>query len=199
MQKLFQNAWKELYPGLLEWVPLSSGGNVTSVEVATKTLVTDFDRFTADVANVIPPQRAGRVTDLAGVADRTGWCPIDPTTFESKLQPNIHVIGDAAIAGAMPKSASAANAEAKLCAAAITKLLSGEPSPAPTLLSTCYSLIAPDYAISINGTYRPVDDQFLEVPGAGGTSPLDAPRSVRSREAAASDGWFDSVTHEVYG
>jgi sulfide dehydrogenase [flavocytochrome c] flavoprotein chain len=199
MQRLFQNAWKELYSGLLEWVPLSSGGNVTSVEVATKTLVTDFDRVTADVANVIPPQKAGRAAELAGVADRTGWCPIDPFTFESKLQPNIHVIGDAAIAGAMPKSASAASAEAKLCAAAIAKLFNGERAPAPTLLSTCYSLIAPDYAISINGTYRPVDEQFMEVPGLGGTSPLDAPRSVRAREAAASDGWFDAITHEVYG
>jgi len=199
MQRLFQNAWKELYAGRLEWVALSSGGNVTSVEVKTRTLVTDFDRFTADVANVIPPQRAGRVADLAGVADRTGWCPVDPMTFESKLQRRIHVIGDAAIAGAMPKSASAANAEAKLCAAAIIKLLNGEPSPAPVLLSTCYSLIAPDYAISINGTYRPADDQFVEVAGAGGTSPIDAPRSVRAREAAASEGWFDAVTREIYG
>jgi sulfide dehydrogenase [flavocytochrome c] flavoprotein chain len=199
MQRLFQNAWKELYAGRLEWVPLSSGGNVTSVEVGTKTLVTDFDKFKADVANIIPPQKAGRVTELAGVADRTGWCPIDPATFESKLQRNIHVIGDAAIAGAMPKSASAANAEAKLCAAAIAKLFQGEKSTPPTLLSTCYSLVAPDYAISISGTYRPVNEQFLEVEGAGGTSPVDAPRSVRAREAAAADGWFDAITGEAYG
>jgi sulfide dehydrogenase [flavocytochrome c] flavoprotein chain len=199
MQRLFQNAWKELYAGRLEYVPLSSGGNVTSVEVASKTLVTDFDRFKADVANVIPPQKAGRVTDLAGVADRTGWCPIDPASFESKLQRNIHVIGDAAIAGAMPKSASAANAEAKLCAAALIKLFAGETPAAPTLLSTCYSLVAPDYAISINGTYHPVSEQFLEVEGAGGTSPVDAPRSVRAREAAAADGWFDAITGEVFG
>jgi len=199
MQRLFQGAWKELYAGRLEYVPLSSGGNVTAVEVATKTLITDFDRFKADVANVIPPQQAGRVTALAGVADRTGWCPIDPASFESKLQANIHVIGDAAIAGAMPKSASAANAEAKLCAAALAKLFNGETPLAPTLLSTCYSLVAPDYAISITGTYRPTGEQYLEVEGAGGTSPLDAPRSVRAREAAASDGWFDAITGEVFG
>jgi NADPH-dependent 2,4-dienoyl-CoA reductase/sulfur reductase-like enzyme len=199
MQRLFQNAWKELYAGRLEWVPLSSGGNVTAVEVASKTLVTDFDRFKADVANVIPPQKAGRVTELAGVADRTGWCPIDPASFESKLQRNIHVIGDAAIAGAMPKSASAANAEAKLCAAALAKLFHGETPTAPVLLSTCYSLVAPDYAISITGTYRPVGDQYMEVEGAGGTSPLDAARSVRAREAAAAEGWFDAITREVYG
>jgi sulfide dehydrogenase [flavocytochrome c] flavoprotein chain len=199
MQRLFQNAWKELYQGRLEWVPLSSGGNVTSVEVASKTLVTDFDRFKADVANVIPPQKAGRVTELAGVADRTGWCPIEPSSFESKLQRYVHVIGDAAIAGAMPKSASAANGAAKLCAAALTRLFSGETPTAPTLVSTCYSLVAPDYAISISGTYRPLGEQFMEVEGAGGASPLDAARSVRAREAAAADGWFDAVTGEVFG
>ena len=31
-QRLFQAAWAELYPGLLEWVPLSKGGAVTSVD-----------------------------------------------------------------------------------------------------------------------------------------------------------------------
>ena len=77
-QRLFQAAWAELYPGLLEWVPLSKGGNVTSVDAATRTLVTDFGRHQAKVANVIPPQKAGRIAELAGVADRTGWCPIDP-------------------------------------------------------------------------------------------------------------------------
>src|SRR5262245_10364905 len=93
-QRLFQNAWKALYPNL-EWVSLSSGGKVTSVDVGAMTLVTDFGRHKADVANVIPPQKAARIAEMAGAADRTGWCPIDPATFESKLQPSVHVIGDA--------------------------------------------------------------------------------------------------------
>src|SRR5205085_7639424 len=82
-QRLFQNAWRTLYPNL-EWVSLSHGGNVTSVDVGEMTLVTDFGRHKAEVANVIPPQKAGRIAEIAGVADRTGWCPIDPATFESK-------------------------------------------------------------------------------------------------------------------
>jgi sulfide dehydrogenase [flavocytochrome c] flavoprotein chain len=98
-QRLFQAAWKELYAGILEWVPLSSGGNVTSVDPNTNTLVTDFEKYQANVANVIPPQRAGSIAERAGVADVSGWCPIDPVTFESRLQANVHVIGDAAIAG----------------------------------------------------------------------------------------------------
>src|SRR3954463_61080 len=96
-QGLFQGAWKALYPNL-EWVSLSSGGKVTSVDPGAMTLVTDFARHKADVANVIPPQKAGRIAEIAGAADRTGWCPIDPATFESKLQAKIHVIGDASVA-----------------------------------------------------------------------------------------------------
>src|SRR5947209_10363224 len=125
-QRLFLSAWKELYADLLQWVPLSKGGAVTEVDPATKTFITDFDKHQASVGNVIPPQKAGLIAESAGVADRTGWCPIDPLTFESKLVPNIHVLGDAAIAGAIPKSAFAANAQAKVCATALVRLLRGE-------------------------------------------------------------------------
>lgn len=140
-QKLFQSGWATLYPGLLEWVSLSDGGKVTRVNPATNTFETDFGSHTANVGNVIPPQRAGRIAALAGVADRTGWCPIDPVTFESRLQPNIHVVGDAAIAGAMPKSAFAANAQAKVCADAVVQMLAGASPAEPRLINTCYSLV----------------------------------------------------------
>ena len=62
-QRLFQNAWKELYPGMIEWVSLSQGGKVNSVDPATNTLVTDFGNHNAKVANVIPPQKAGRIAE----------------------------------------------------------------------------------------------------------------------------------------
>ena len=198
-QRLFQAAWAELYPGLLEWVPLSKGGNVTSVDAATRTLVTDFGRHQAKVANVIPPQKAGRIAEVAGVADRTGWCPIDPVTFESKLQAGIHVIGDAAIAGAMPKSAFAANAQAKTCAAAVARLLAGAIPPTPKLINTCYSLVAPDYGISVAGVYQPSGGQLAEIPGSGGVSPADAPRATRAAEAVFAEAWFRTITGEVFG
>jgi sulfide dehydrogenase [flavocytochrome c] flavoprotein subunit len=198
-QKLFQAAWAELYPGLLEWVPLSKGGNVTSVEPATRTLVTDFGRHKANVANVILPQKAGRIADAAGVADRSGWCPIDPVTFESKLQPRIHVIGDAAIAGAMPKSAFAANSQAKTCAAAVAQLLTGGTPSTPKLINTCYSLVAPDYGISVAGVYQPTNGQLADVPGAGGVSPSEAPRATRAAEAVLAEAWFRTITTEVFG
>src|SRR3989454_10250066 len=101
-------------------------------------MVTDFGRHKAAVANVIPPQKAGQIAEAAGVADRTGWCPIDPVTFESKLQAGIHVIGDAAIAGAMPKSAFAANSQAKACAAAVARLVTGGSPASPQLDNNCH-------------------------------------------------------------
>ena len=176
-QGLFQNAWKELYPNL-EWVPLSKGGNVNSVDVGAMMLITDFDRYRGDVVNVIPPQKAGRIAEVAGVTSNTGWCPINPETFESTLQPGIHVIGDATIAGAMPKSAFAANAQAKVCAAAVVKLLAGQKPDEPRLINTCYSLAAPDYGISIANVYRPKDGVLVDA--GGGVSPANAPASFRA-------------------
>jgi NADPH-dependent 2,4-dienoyl-CoA reductase/sulfur reductase-like enzyme len=198
-QKLFQQAWQRLYPGLLEWVPLSHGGKVTRIDPATNTFETDFGSHKADVANVIPPQRAGAIAAAAGVVDRAGWCPIDPATFESKLQPGIHVIGDAAIAGAMPKSAFAANAQAKVCAEAVAVLLAGNTPPEPRLINTCYSLAAPGYGFSVAGVYHPSNGQLADVEGAGGTSPLDAPAEQRALEAKYAEAWFRTITAETFG
>jgi sulfide dehydrogenase [flavocytochrome c] flavoprotein chain len=198
-QKLFQSAWSELYPGTLEWVGLSQGGQVTGVEADSKTFITDFERYPAAVANVIPPQKAGAIAFAAQVTDRSGWCPIDPVTFESRLQPNIHVIGDSAIAGAMPKSAFAANAQAKVCAAAVATLLAEGVPTSPKLINTCYSLVAPDYGISVAGVYAPANGVLADIEGAGGVSPLDAPPSVRSTEARYAEAWFETITAEVFG
>ncbi len=198
-QRLFQQAWAALYPDHLEYVPLAGGGAVSAVEPEAGVVATDFERYRAAVANVIPPQRAGRIAAAAGVADRSGWCPIDPVTFESRLQPLVHVIGDAAITGAVPKSAFAANAEAKTCAVAVVALLRGEAPVEPRLVNTCYSLVAPGYGISVAGVYRPTGGLFADIPGAGGTSPLDAEPAVRALEARYAEDWFRTITTEVFG
>ena len=198
-QRLFQQAWAELYPGMIEWVPLSQGGNVSSVDAATLSVMTDFDKYKAAVANVIPPQKAAAIAIQAGVADRTGWCPIEPVTFESTLQPGIHVLGDAGIMGAMAKAAFAANAQAKVCAAAIVARLAGRAPDQPRLINTCYSLAAPEYGFSIAGVYRPEKEQLLEVPGSGGTSPLDVDSGYRAREAGYAASWFRTITTEIWG
>jgi sulfide dehydrogenase [flavocytochrome c] flavoprotein subunit len=197
-QRLFERAWQELYPGMIERISLSQGGRVTAVDPATNTLVTDFGDHAAQVANVIPPQKAGHIADLAGAADNTGWCPIDPMTFASRLVPNIHVIGDACLGGGIPKSASAANAQGKACAAAVANLIAGKPPETPRLIGVCYNIVAPGYAFSLAGFYAPKDSIFAEVEG-GGTSPIDAPRELRARETVDARRWFTTITVDSFG
>jgi sulfide dehydrogenase [flavocytochrome c] flavoprotein subunit len=197
-QRLFEAAWKELYPGMIERIALSQGGRVTSVDPATGTIVTDFGNYTAEVASVIPPQKAGRIAAIAEVADNTGWCPIDPVSFTSKLVPDIHVIGDACIAGQIPKSASAANAQGKACASAVVNLLADRAPETPRLTGVCYNTVAPDYAFSLAGIYQPRDGQFAEVEG-GGSSPVDAPRELRHQEADKAQSWYQTITADAFG
>jgi NADPH-dependent 2,4-dienoyl-CoA reductase/sulfur reductase-like enzyme len=196
-QKLFEAAWKELYPGMIERIALSQGGRVTSVDASAGTIVTEFGNYTADVANVIPPQKAGRIAEIAGAADNTGWCPIDPVSFASKLLPDVHVIGDACIAGGIPKSAGAAAAQGKACAAAIVNLLAGKSPEPPRLTGACYNTVAPAYAFSLSGIYQPKGDQFAEVEVK--TSPVDAPREIRAQEAESALNWFKTITGETFG
>jgi sulfide dehydrogenase [flavocytochrome c] flavoprotein subunit len=198
-QRLFENAWAELYPGMIERVSLSQGGRVVSVDPATNTIVTDFGNYAAQVANVIPPQKAGRIADIAGAVDNTGWCPIDPVTFTSKLVPNVHVIGDACFGGVIPKSASAANAEGKACATAVMALISGAAPPTPKLFGACYNTVAPGYAFSQSATYQPRDGLFAEVEGSNDTSSVNAPREVRAEEAGKAQAWYKTITAEAFG
>jgi len=112
--------------------------------------------------------------------------------------PDIHVIGDACIGGGIPKSAAAASAQGKACADAVAKLISGTSPAIPKLTGVCYNTVAPGYAFSLSGVYQPRDDMFAEVEG-GSTSPLDAPREVRMREADNAQSWYKTITVETFG
>jgi len=149
----------------------------------------------ARVLGELSPDDQRVLTELHAI----GWCPVEPVSFESTLQPGIHVIGDAAIMGGMPKSAFAANAQAKVCAAAIVELLAGRKPVDPLLINTCYSLVAPDYGISIAGVYRPDKGVLADVPGAGGVSPLEVVGGFRAQEALFADSWFKTITAETFG
>ncbi|MEP1142820.1 MAG: NAD(P)/FAD-dependent oxidoreductase [Henriciella sp.] len=196
---LFQEAWAEHYPDHIEWRGAIDDGGITRVDASTNSVFTDFDEISAPVINVIPPQKAGAIADVAGVSDATGWCPIDPISFESRLQSDIHVIGDATIAAPMPKSAFSANLQAKVCAIAVARSLSGI-APEPTVLAnTCYSYTTPDEAISIAGVYNNEGGRLSSVSGAGGVSPLGADKTVRNAEAAQAEHWFSTITAEAFG
>ena len=199
-QGLFREGWDRLYPGLIEWVGFSDGGNVVGVDPGAMEVRTDFEVFRADVANIIPPQRAARLVDTAGLAAGGDWCPVDQRTFESEVVPNIHLLGDAVLAGAMPKSGFSANSQAKVCARAVVARLREDDPPEPAFINTCYSLLAADYGISVAAVYR-LDEHgtIASVPGSGGVSPPDAPLAFRRAEADYARGWYASITADMFG
>jgi sulfide dehydrogenase [flavocytochrome c] flavoprotein subunit len=200
-QGLFEEGWRRLYGDRIEWVAGSQGGVVHRVDPKQRKVLTQegFQEHQADVLNVIPPQRAGKIARTMGLADDSGWCPVDQRTFESTLRPNVHVLGDAAIAGAMPKSGHSANNQAKLTAAAMVALFNGREVPEPTVANTCYSLVGPRYGISVAAVYRYRDGQLRGVEGAGGVSPGDADEFLRVREARYTRGWYAAITDDIFG
>ena len=199
-QALFEEGWKELYGDMIEWVKGSEGGVVTAVDVKQRQVFNLLgDAISGDVINLIPPQKAGAIAQLAGLTDTSGWCPVDQRTFASSINPDIHVIGDACLAGSMPKSGFAASSQAKVCAAAVVASLRGELMPEPSYVNTCYSLVAPDYGISVAGVYSLQEGEIVGVEGAGGVSPLEAPTEFRNKEADYARGWYASITADVFG
>jgi sulfide dehydrogenase [flavocytochrome c] flavoprotein subunit len=198
-QKLFEAAWERLYQGIITRVPPSQGGKPASVDADAMVVKSDFDSFKAAVANVIPPQRAGRIASLAGVTDRSLWCPIDPVSFESRLQPRIHVIGDAAIGGALPKSAAAAQSQAQACARAILHAVGGRAAGEPRIESACYTLVAPKDGFSVVSAFRPAVGMYAEIAEAAHVTNLDASPAMRAEEAARGEVWFRQLTRAAFG
>lgn len=197
-QALFQQGWAALYGDMIEWVGQSDDGLVVQVDPSAREVTTEFGtRHTAAVLNVIPPQKAGLIADRAGVTDATGWAPVRAGSFASALVEGIYVLGDATIAAPMPKSGFCANAQAKVAAAAIAAELAGRDAPQASFANTCYSLIGPDYGISVAGVYRAEGDKVAEI--AGGVSPLDAPPAFRRAEADYGAGWYASICADIWG
>ncbi|NPA72127.1 MAG: FAD-dependent oxidoreductase [Gammaproteobacteria bacterium] len=200
---LFMDGWKRHYgygtdKSLIKWIKKSEGGTVTKVDVASKTVTCEAGTFKADVLNIIPFQKAGKIAFTAGLTNDKGWCPIDHKTFESKIHKNIHVVGDSAIASPLPKSAYAANSEAKVCAAAVASLLNGVEMVEPSWVNTCYSVIAPGDGISVAMVYAYKDGKIIKVKGSGGlTGAYDA--ELRKREVLYAHSWFANITADVFG
>lgn len=188
---LFERAWRELYPDMIEYVP---GSEVRDVDVATKTVRTGFDTVRSDVLNVVPPQRAGRIALDGGLADAEGrWCGVDFLGYASNVLPRVHVIGDAIDAG-LPKSAHMANAQAKVCAAAVVALMHGEaPDAAPAFENTCYSFIDARAAMHISTLYR--YDPASRSMQAEGKGVLSDHASIREGEDA--DAWARRIWADV--
>lgn len=195
-QALFQRGWSDLYPGMIDWLSASAEGSVERIDARRRIVHTEFGEHRADVLNVIPPQKAGTLAATSGLTDKSGWCPVDPRTFASTLAPDVHVIGDACNAAPMPKSAFAANSQAKICAGAVAALVAGRPPGLPSLINHCYSFLAPDYAISVTGVYEYSAREGGLAATATGETPMDGDRRLEARQARA---WQRNFRLDVFG
>ena len=198
-KELFLQGWQTLYGGMVEWVSLAQDGQVVRVDARALEVETAFGtRHRADVLNVIPPQKAGLIAMRAGVADASGWAPVHAEDFASQQVPGIHVLGDAALAGPIPKSGFAANNQGKGVAAAIAAALAGQAAPAAWYSNTCYSLLAPGYGISVAGVYRAQQGRLADLPHSVGVSPLDAPPTHRAAEARHGAAWYAAISADIW-
>ena len=198
-KELFLPAWKALYGDLIEWVSLAQDGQVVRVDAKALEVETAFGTLhKADVLNVIPPQKAGFIADRAGVLNASGWAPVRGENFASTRVAGIHVLGDAALAGPIPKSGFAASNQGKVVAATLAADLSGQTAPTAVYANTCYSLVAPGYGISVAGMYRAQDGRIVDVPHTVGISPLDAPAAYRAAEASHGATWYAAISADIW-
>ncbi len=199
-QGLFQEGWEKLYPNMIEWRNVEFGGKVISVDAKNKTVKTEDEDVIADVLNYIPDQKAGQLAFDSGLVSGD-WCPINTKTFESKLVKNVYVIGDACVAAPMPKSGFSANSQGKIAALQISRILANMPivNP-PKLANTCYSLVAPNYGISIAAVYEAQDEKIVDLKdlGAGGLSPMSAEEGIRIQEAEYAVGWYKNQMSDIF-
>lgn len=197
-QAAFHEGWKSEYGDMIEWVKDTDGGVITSADPDNMTLRNDFgDEYKGDVINLIPYQKASELVESAGLTNKDGWCTVDMGTFESAEAGDVHIIGDACVAGAMPKSGHSAASQAKNCAAAIISALAGSTPPEPTYANTCYSLIGPKYGISVAAVYRLEEGVIVKV--SGGVSKVGNKSRIHKNEARYARGWYKSITSDMFG
>lgn len=190
---LFTKVWAEMYANMIDYRPNSS---VVDVNVATKTVKTEFETVQANVLNVIPPQRAGKIAQIVGAVNvDKRWCEVDFLTYESKTVPNIHVIGDS-VSAALPKSAHIATSQARVCANAIVALMSDKaPDTLPVFANTCYSYVSDKMAMHVANVYRYDPNKKIMVAAeSGGVSENPSELEGNYARAWAKNIWSDVLT-----
>ena len=188
---LFRKGWKKHYEGIIQY---RGAQKVTAINAKTRSVfIEGIEEVKGDVVNVIPPQRAGQIAHATGLIGLDkAWCPINATTFESTLQKNIHVVGDACNAGAMPKSGYSANSEAKICAANLVALMNGKDVTEMSGINTCYSYLSAKEAVSVAAVYTVKEDKIIAVPNSGGVSP-----DLSEAEAVYASSWLNNILTEM--
>ncbi len=196
-QGLFQEGWEKHYPGMVEWIGPKVHDGIKSVDPKTNTVVTGFETYEkAALVNVIPAQMAGAVARDAGLANASGFCPIDPANMKSANDPNIYVLGDACIAGDMPKSGFSANSQAKVAALMVRgELVNARTFPA-RYSNTCWSLIETDDTVKVGGRYEAKDGKITAVETF--ISKTGETAELRKQTQDENMGWYAGITADMF-
>jgi len=197
-QQLFEAGWSDHYPGMIEVLPDAFTGGVERVDAAAMEIVAGGEVTRVDAACVIGPQRAGRIVQVAGLTDATGWAPIDPFTMRARADPFVTVLGDSAQPGDMPKSAFAANSQAKVAAMAILVDLLEAPGFAPRYANVCWSLIDTDDCVRIGAAFAPTPEKIATVDGSAFLSAVGEDAETRRTNYLASLAWYAAITNDMF-
>jgi sulfide dehydrogenase [flavocytochrome c] flavoprotein chain len=193
---LFTKAWNERFKGLVEYRPNSG---LLDVNPQAMTLKLEVEDIHADVINVIPPQRAGKIAVDLGLNNvNNRFCAVDFLSYESAVARNVHVIGDSIQnAPGTPKSASMANQQAKVCAAAIVALMNAQPaSEQPMQANACYSFVDDKEAVHVAGVYKydATTKTMVPVEGSGGLSAAPTAQEADYAWVWARNIWADALS-----
>ncbi len=195
-QGLFEEGWNDHYAGMIERIGPDFGGADVVVDPAAMTLSIDGDVNNVDVCNVIPAMKAGRIAEIAGITEGN-WAPVNAVDMSSKMDENIHVLGDAAAQGDMPKSGFSANSQAKVCANAVRGALTGSTVFPARFANTCWSLIDTEDGVKVGATYEATEEKIAKVDGfVSQTGESDELRAATYQESI---GWYDGIVADMFG
>lgn len=193
---LFQEGWADHYAGMIDWIGADFGGGNVEVDAEEMTVTIDGEVTKVDACNVIPAMKAGRICEMAGITEGN-WAPVTGHTMQSRLDENIHVLGDATNQGDMPKSGFSANSQAKVAAMAIRGALTGSKVFPAKFSNTCWSLIASDDGVKVGATYEATDEKIAKVDGFISQTGEDA--DLRKITYEESIGWYAGITSDMFG
>lgn len=202
-QAIFEEAFKEFYDGVVELHLTDEIDNYDVARVDAKTGEVETRsgrRERAALANVIPAQRAGAIADTAGLTEGD-WCPVHPENFSSTKAKDIWVLGDAAIANDMPKSAFSASSQGAVVAADIVADLAGKDRQPGTYRNTCWSMVAPDNSAKIGADYTPgeKDGKAILATRDPFISKANDTVELRKQTYEESIAWYTTLVTNLFG
>ncbi|MEN8893969.1 NAD(P)/FAD-dependent oxidoreductase [Planktotalea arctica] len=193
---LFQEGWADNYAGMVDWIGSDFGGANVEVDPEAMTVSIDGEVTKVDACNVIPAMKAGRICEMAGITEGN-WAPVSGHTMQSRMDENIHVLGDATNQGDMPKSGFSANSQAKVAAMAVRGALTGSKVFPAKFSNTCWSLIDTDNGVKVGATYEATDEKIAKVDGFISATGEDA--ALRKATYEESIGWYSGITSDMFG